>query len=87
MSAVSIGKAVIFPFETSDAIDSVRKAYNLYKTGEEKDFLSFISEPFLTSSEQDKLVTQLREARFFDVFNYDPQTAEWTCLMCNHPSR
>jgi hypothetical protein len=87
MSAVSIGKAVIFPFETSDAIDSVRKAYNLYKTGEEKDFLSFISEPFLTSSEQDKLVTQLREARFFDVFNYDPQTAEWTCLMCNPPSR
>lgn len=85
MSAVSIGKAVIFPFETSEAIDSVREAYNLYKTGEEKDFLSFISEPFLTSSEQDKLVTQLREARFFDVFNYEPQTAEWTCLMCNPP--
>ena len=85
MSAVSIGKAVIFPFETNEAIDSVREAYNLYKTGEEKDFLSYISEPFLTSSEQDKLVTQLREARFFDVFNYEPQTAEWTCLMCNPP--
>ena len=85
MSAVSIGKAVIFPFEASDAVDSVRQAYNLYKTGEEKDFLSYISEPFLTSSEQDKLVTQLREARFFDVFNYDPQTAEWACLMCNPP--
>ncbi len=85
MSAVSIGKAVIFPFETSEAIDSVREAYNLYKNGEEKDFLSFISEPFLTSREQDKLVTQLREARFFDVFNYYPQTAEWACLMCNPP--
>jgi hypothetical protein len=85
MSAVSIGKAVIFPFETSDAVDSVREAYNLYKTGEEKDFLSFISEPFLTSSEQDKLITQLREARFFDVFNYDPQNAEWACIMCNPP--
>ena len=85
MSAVSIGKAVIFPFETSDAIDSVREAYKLYKSEEESDFLSFISEPFLTSSEQDKLITQLREARFFDVFNYDPQTAEWTCLMCNPP--
>ena len=85
MSAVSIGKAVIFPFETSDAIDSVRSAYKLYKSKEESDFLSFISEPFLTSSEQDKLIVQLREARFFDVFNYDPQTAEWTCLMCNPP--
>jgi len=85
MSAVSIGKAVIFPFEASDAVDSVREAYNLYKTGEEKDFLSFISEPFLTSNEQDKLITQLREARFFDVFNYDPQTADWACLMCNPP--
>jgi hypothetical protein len=85
MSAVSIGKAVIFPFETSDAIDSVREAYKLYKSKEESDFLSFISQPFLTSSEQDKLITQLREARFFDVFNYDPQTAEWKCLMCNPP--
>jgi hypothetical protein len=83
MSAVSIGKAVIFPFETSDAVDSVRQAYNLYKTGEEKDFLSYIGEPFLTSSEQDKLIIQLRDARFFDVFTYEPQTAEWTCLMCN----
>ena len=66
-------------------MDSVRQAYDLYKTGEEKDFLSYISEPFLTSNEQDKLITQLREARFFDVFNYDPQTAEWACLMCNPP--
>ena len=46
MSAVSIGKAVIFPFEASDAVDSVRQAYNLYKTGEEKDFLSYISDSF-----------------------------------------
>jgi predicted class III extradiol MEMO1 family dioxygenase len=39
MSAVSIGKAVIFPFETSEAVESVRKAYSLYKTGEEQEMI------------------------------------------------
>lgn len=83
MSAVSIGKAIIFPFEAGEAIDAVRGAYDMYKGKDDLDFLKYISEPFLTAEEQDKLVVQLREARFFDVFNYDASTADWACMMCN----
>jgi len=85
MSAVRIGRAIIFPIESGDAVDAVREAYEIYKEKDDCGFLAFISEPFLTSSEQDNLVTQLRDARFFDVFNYIPETGEWACLMC-HPS-
>ncbi|MHA2114583.1 MAG: hypothetical protein ACXABM_03725 [Candidatus Thorarchaeota archaeon] len=83
MSAVRIGRSIIFPIESGDAVDAVREAYDAYKEKDDKDFLAYISEPFLTSEEQDKLVSQLREARFFDVFNYVPETGEWACLMCN----
>jgi hypothetical protein len=85
MSAVKIGKAIIFPFETSEAIDAVREAYDAYRNKDDKEFLEYISEPFLTSEEQDNLVIQLRDARFFEVFNYDPQAAGWACMMCKPP--
>lgn len=85
MSAVRIGKSVIFPVESGDAVDAVREAYDAYKDKDDKDFLAYISEPFLTAEEQDNLVNQLRDAQFFDVFNYIPETAEWACIMCNPP--
>jgi hypothetical protein len=87
MSAVRIGRAIIFPIESGDAVDAVREAYHAYKEKDDKDFLAYISEPFLTSEEQDKLVNQLRNARFFDVFSYVPETGEWACLMCNPPGQ
>ncbi|MFW9793503.1 MAG: hypothetical protein ACFFEE_04315 [Candidatus Thorarchaeota archaeon] len=87
MSAVRIGKAIIFPIESDNAVEAVREAYEAYMEKDDKDFLTYISEPFLTSEEQDNLVNQLREVQFFDVFNYIPETAEWACLMCNPPVR
>lgn len=85
MSAVKIGKAVFLPPEMGDAVDAVRSTYAAYKSGDDKDFLTFISEPFLTSEEQDNLITQLRKAKYFDVFNYDSQSAGWACIMCKQP--
>jgi hypothetical protein len=87
MSAVRIGRAIIFPIESGDAVDAVKEAYEAYKDKDDKEFLAYISEPFLTSQEQDNLVNQLRDAQFFDVFNYIPETAEWACIMCNPPAR
>ena len=36
-----------------------------------------LSRPFLLSSEQDELVKGLREAKFFDKFEYDAQDGAW----------
>ncbi|MFX0107129.1 MAG: hypothetical protein ACFE7R_02505 [Candidatus Hodarchaeota archaeon] len=81
MSAVKLGKAMIFPIE-GGAIDVIREAYSIYRADDDQDFLTYIREPFLTSTEQDNLVNQLRDARYFEVFNYDAQNAKWACLMC-----
>ena len=34
-------------------------------------------EPMLLSAERDKLIQGLRDAKFYDSFTYDDQTAEW----------
>ena len=54
-----------------------------YREKDDKDYLAYISQPFLTSEEQDHLVEQLRNAKYFDVFQYDAQEAGWNCTMCN----
>jgi hypothetical protein len=82
MSAVKIGKAIMIPFDSGEAVDAVREAYNAYKDKDDKDFIAEFSEPFLTSEQQDNLINQLRKARYFDVFSFDSQTAGWVCMMC-----
>ena len=82
-SGIKLGKSLIVPASGGDAISAVKDAYDAYKEKYDKDFLAYIKEPFLTSKEQDNLVNQLRESKFFNVFNYDAQTANWVCTMCN----
>mmetsp|Transcript_17067 Transcript_17067/g.40127 ORF Transcript_17067/g.40127 Transcript_17067/m.40127 type:complete len:799 (-) Transcript_17067:128-2524(-) len=86
LSAAKIGKSVL----TADAIgdvgsvvDQAQAMYKLYKKKDDADFVTFISEPFLTSEEQDKLIVQLRKGGFFQNFCYDPQSAGWLCANCH----
>ena len=81
VSSLSLGLSVLNPLD-GGAVDQVRTAYEAYRTGEDKEFLAFVNEPFLTSVEQDSLVQQLRDAKFFDVFSYDTSLGNWVCLMC-----
>ncbi|RMG30411.1 MAG: hypothetical protein D6732_16280 [Methanobacteriota archaeon] len=82
-SGIKLGKSLIVPASAGDAISAVKDAYDAYKEKYDKDFLSYIKEPFLTSAEQDNLVNQLRDSKFFNVFSYDAQTANWVCTMCS----
>ena len=60
-----------------DVYDKVREP------GYDAEFKAFCSEPFLTSSEQDSLINQLRDKDFFNYFGYNAQTARWECTKCN----
>ncbi len=82
-AGINLGKSIIYPAAIGSAGKAVKQAYDAYKTKEDKDFLAYISQPFLTSEEQDNLVNQLRDAKFFDVFHYNAQNAGWICTMCN----
>ena len=94
VSAVKLGVAVVTsvtpvgaitsgPSVTSASLDAVRTLYQVLKDNpDDAEFLAIVSEPFLTSEEQDFLIKQLREAKYFQFFHYDAQTASWACSMC-----
>lgn len=90
-SVIKLGKAAIDigmgnPLGLVETgIDCVKEIYEIYKTNVDDDFNSYIREPFLTSTEQDKLVEALRAQGFFDVFEYDAQQGGWTCKPCTLP--
>lgn len=87
-TTVKLGKAALIPaVGVGDAVGAIKDIYDIYKTPEQQDYLSYIKEPFLTSEEQDKLVEQLRGANFFQVFNYNSKTAKWCCIMCQPPGQ
>ncbi|CAJ1359743.1 unnamed protein product [Effrenium voratum] len=86
LSAAKLGKSVLSAEAITDlpgVVDQVKGLYSMYKKDDGEDFLTFISEPFLTSSEQDKLLNQLRAAAFFEKFCYDNQSATWLCANCH----
>jgi hypothetical protein len=58
-------------------IDGISALYGSCKAKSEANFDSFISEPLLTSKENDALIEQLRAAVFFAKMGYDAQTATW----------
>ena len=64
----------------STGIDCVKEIYNAYKTQDDDEFLTYIKNPFLLSSEQDLLLNKLREQGFFEKFAYDNQMGGWYLL-------
>lgn len=58
-------------------IDCVKGIYEAYKTNDDDEFMSYIKNPFLLSTEQDMLLNKLRDQGFFEKFSYDNQQAGW----------
>jgi len=85
-SYLAAGKCVLDlgignPFNIlKNGVDAVKGVYGAYKEKDDKDFDTYIQEPFLTSAESDKLINQLRNGGFFKEFAYDAQKGGWVCL-------
>lgn len=77
-SAVKLGVSVFRGNDLPEAaMDATKAVYNALKKKDDEEFLKYISEPFLTSNEQDDLINQLRAAKFFENHYYDAQNARW----------
>lgn len=63
-------------------IEHVRTLYDQFKTKEDENFNAYISQPYLLAAEQDDLIKQLREKKFFDHFSYSSQHGGWACARC-----
>jgi len=79
-----LGKA-LYDKSLGDAFGACKNLYDQYKQKEDTDFIAFISQPFLTSTEQDGLINQLRDGdpNFFDLFRYSAQAGNWACTKCH----
>jgi len=80
-SLLKLGLAV-FNQSPLDAVDACLDMYAKVSEKEDDNFKSYLSQPFLTSAEQDSLIQQLRDDRFFDVFCYYAYNQKWCCLRC-----
>jgi hypothetical protein len=61
-------------------IECIQGIYEAYKTNVDDEFNTYITNPFLTSAEQDILINKLRDQNFFDKFAYDAQAPGWYLL-------
>lgn len=61
-------------------VECVQEIYEAYKTNDDDEFNTYITNPFLLSTEQDQLLEKLRAQGFFEVFSYDAQIAGWYLL-------
>lgn len=70
--------------ETS--VSSLRNCWDTLKV-DNKTFLTLVTSAFPSAKDQDLLITELRNNRFFDVFEYNAPKNLWGCFLCNHPDR
>eukprot|EP01034_Spumella_vulgaris_P022867 gene22867-29044_t len=62
--AIDIGKGdPLGLIETG--VGAIKMIYTAYKSSDDDDFQTYISNPFLTSAEQDGLLLKLRKNKFF----------------------
>lgn len=64
----------------STGIDCVKGIYDAYKSNDDDEFNTYITQPFLTSTEQDQLLEKLRDQGFFEKMAYDNQAPGWYLL-------
>ncbi|XP_067658880.1 ventricular zone-expressed PH domain-containing protein homolog 1-like [Haliotis asinina] len=50
-------------------------------------FLTLMTSTFPAQKDQDALLHELHEERYFDVFELSVSQENWACFMCNHPEK
>jgi len=81
VQAVSIG-VKIFHGDFFSGISNLKNIWDIYNDKPEDKFDTLSTEPFLTSTEQDDLITQLRDNEFYKSFAFDPAHEGWSCYKC-----
>jgi len=72
---------------TRDAsVSSLKNCWDILKC-DNKSFLNLVMSAFPSTKDQDNLMHELQQDRFFDVFEFNGAAQQWNCFLCNHPER
>lgn len=69
-----------------NSVSSLKNCWEILKC-ENKSFLTIVTSAFPSTRDQDCLLLELRNAGFFDLFEFNALKAQWGCFFCNHPGR
>ncbi|KAK3866415.1 hypothetical protein Pcinc_028057 [Petrolisthes cinctipes] len=67
-------------------VSSLKNCWDILKC-DTKTFVTLVTSAFPSAKDMDLLLHELRNARFFDVFEYNGVEQQWGCFLCNHPDR
>ena len=78
----AVAAAVGNPISLGAGVTAIKDIYSGFSKDSKSapDFTAFISQPFLTSSERDNLIGQLRASSFFEKMSYDAQAGDWVLV-------
>ncbi|RXG68498.1 Protein melted [Armadillidium vulgare] len=67
-------------------VSSLKNCWDILKC-DNKTFITLVTSAFPSTKDLDLLMHELRNVRFFDVFEYNGVEQQWGCFLCNHPDR
>lgn len=59
----------------------------LYPEKSNSGYLTLVTSSFPSAKDQDALLQELHNVRYFDVFEFNAVKKYWACFMCNHPEK
>uniref|UniRef100_T1ISD9 PH domain-containing protein n=1 Tax=Strigamia maritima TaxID=126957 RepID=T1ISD9_STRMM len=68
------------------SVSSLKTCWDILKA-DNRNFLTLVTSVFPSAKDQEWLISELRDERFFDVFEYNGPLTQWGCFLCNHPDR
>ncbi|XP_053378457.1 protein melted-like [Mercenaria mercenaria] len=59
----------------------------LYPEKGNSGYLTLVTSSFPVAKDQDALLQEMHNVRYFDVFEFNAVKKYWACFMCNHPEK
>uniref|UniRef100_A0A7E4V442 PH domain-containing protein n=1 Tax=Panagrellus redivivus TaxID=6233 RepID=A0A7E4V442_PANRE len=56
-------------------------------TAKSREFVTLVTSAFPAAKEQDLMLKELQDARYFDSFSFNSTTHKWSCFSCAHPDK
>merc|ERR550532_633014 len=69
------------------SVGNLKACWDTLKMDSGNSFVRLVTSSFPSPKEQDILLQELRQVRYFDVFEFNAGEAHWACFLCNHPER
>lgn len=59
----------------------------MFKASEKLQFIALITSSFPSEKQLKVLLEELKDLRFFDLFQCDSESSQWFCYLCSNPEK